>query len=188
MKKPKYIKLYEEFDLDQFLANPSANFGNSAEGEIEEGDWVKSYRGTGMVLKMNDEFAMVALKGSKGNVVKVPVFSLTKITRPEGSEPKDTADRLAAMAQTLGEYVAVIQGDEESEFVNNPDSVLDYIETEVLLDVINLIKADPDAASYPEYDDIVSKVALLLDLVRHTDPSTDERVHNILEKFYELSQ
>lgn len=188
MKKTKYIKLYEEFDLDQFLANPDAHFGNSAEGEIEEGDWVESYRGIGMLLKKDEEFGTVELDGSQGKVVKVPLFALKKAKRPEHRAAQDTQEKLKELADSMSEYVNALHTDDDSEFLNNPEAVLDYIESEVLLDIISWTKQDPDTGMYPEFDSVVSSVALLLDLVRNTDPSLDERVHNVLEKFYELSK
>ena len=188
MKKTKYIKLYEEFDLDQFLANPEEHFGNSTEGEIEEGDWVESYRGIGMLLKKDEEFGTVELDGSQGKVVKVPLFALKKAKRPEQRAARDTQAKLAELATSLSEYVNALHTDDESDFLNNPESVLNYIESEVLLDIISWTKQDPDTGLYPEYTTVVSSIALLLDLVRNTDPSLDERVHNVLEKLYEMSR
>jgi len=187
MKRLKYTKLFEEFDLDKFMENPEEHYGNSEEGEIEEGDWVTSYRGTGQVLKMDKDFARVELTGSKRHIVMVPVFALKKMKRPETENDFDTKEKLAEISQSLNQYIETVTPDEDSR-LNNPEAVVDWVESELLLDVISLSKRDPDTGSYPEYDSIVTQVALLMDIAMESDPDLSERAEAVLDKFYELSR
>jgi hypothetical protein len=185
----KYLKLFEDFDLDKFMENPDAEFDKNADSpEIEEGDWVSSYRGTGQLLRIDGEMAKVKLTGSKEMVVNVPVFALKKIARPEGKE-YNTAEEIDRINNELGDYIdAILPADEENATLNNPEAAVDYIEAELLLDVISLMRQDPDAGSYQEYDNIVTKVALLMDLAMEADPELTERCEAVLDKFYELSK
>ena len=53
----KYIKIYEDFDLDKFMQDPEAEFQKNEDNpEIEPGDYVTSYRGPGQVIDMDDNF------------------------------------------------------------------------------------------------------------------------------------
>jgi len=185
----KYLKLFEEFNLDKFLEDPDSQFmKNSDSPEIEEGDWVSSYRGTGQVLRLDGDMARVKLSGSKGAIAIVPMFALKKVDRPS-SKDYDTAGELERIHDTVSDYVnAILPDDEDTATINNPKSVVDYVESDLLLDVISLIKTDPDAGSYTEYDNIVTKVALLMDLAMEAEPSLTERATAVLDKFYELSK
>ena len=185
----KYLKLFEEFDLDRFMENPEAEFDkNSDSPEIEEGDWVSSYRGEGQVLRLDGEMAKVKLTGSKEVIATVPVFALKKIERPAGKQ-YNTAEEIDRIHSEISDYVdAILPADEEEATLNNPEAAVDYVESELLLDVISLMKQDPDAGAYPEYDNIVTKVALLMDLAMEADPELTERAEGVLDKFYELSR
>jgi hypothetical protein len=185
----KYLKLFEEFNLDKFLEDPESEFStNSDSPEVEEGDWVSSYRGTGQVLKLDGDMARVKLTGSKEVIAIVPVFALKKVDRP-GAKDYNTAGELERIHGTVSDYVnAILPDDEETATINNPESVVDYVESELLLDVISLMKQDPDAGAYMEYESIVTKVALLMDLAMEAEPSLTERATAVLDKFYELSK
>lgn len=185
----KYIKLFEDFDLDKFMQDPESHLGNPDSPEIEEGDWVSSYRGVGQVLKFEGEMARVKLEGSKEVIAIIPVFALKKIQRPDGKE-YNTAQELKRISGEVLNYADAILSDDEEEGVhmNNPEAVVDYVESELLLDVISLLKNDPDAGYYEEYSHIVTTVARLLDYAMEADPELSERAEAVLDKFYELSK
>ena len=185
----KYLKLFENFDLDKFMEDPDAEFAKNADSpEIEEGDWVTSYRGTGQLLRIEGDMARVKLSGSKEVVAIVPVFALKKVQRPDGKE-YNTAEEIEKIHNEIADYIdAILPADEEEATLNNPEAAVDYVESELLLDVISLMRQDPDAGSYLEYDNIVTKVALLMDLAMEADPELTERAEGVLDKFYELSK
>jgi hypothetical protein len=92
------------------------------------------------------------------------------------------------LIQSLDDYIQALAPDDEEERMNNPASVVDYIESEVLLDLISIIKKDPDAATYNEFDQIVTRVALLVDIAIEADPSLMRRAVAVQDKFYEMSK
>ena len=70
----KYIKIYEDFDLDKFMQDPEAEFQKNEENpEIEPGDYVTSYRGPGQVIDMDDDFIKIELLISRINEVFVTI-------------------------------------------------------------------------------------------------------------------
>ena len=92
------------------------------------------------------------------------------------------------LIQTLEDYIQALAPDDESERINNPESIVDYIESEVLLELISIVRKDPDAATYGEFDQIVTRVALLIDLAIEADSDLMERAVAVQDKFYELSK
>lgn len=184
----KYLKLFEAFDLDKFLDDPDSQMGNPDSPEIEIGDWTKSYRGVGQVYDIEDEYYVIQLSGSKRALAKVPKFAVTKVGKPDSEDYGNSIEQMESLIQTLDQYIQALAPEDEGETVNNPESVIDYIESEVLLDLISIIKKDPDAASYGEFDQIVTRVALLVDLAIEADPELMERAVAVQDKFYELSR
>jgi len=184
----KYLKLFEDFDLDKFLDDPNSQMGNPDSPEIEPGDWIKSYRGIGQVLDITEDFYRVQLTGSKTAVVNVPKFSATKVERPGKENYGDTLERLKSLIETLDEYIQALAPEEGEESINNPESVLDYIEQEVLLEMISMAKSDPDTGTYPEFDHVVTRVALLIDLIIEADPDLMERAVAVQDKFFEMAR
>jgi len=184
----KYLKLFEAFDLDKFLEDPNSQMNNPDSPEIEVGDWTKSYRGIGQVYDIEDSFYVVQLTGSKGSLVRVPKFAAEKVGNPDSEDYGNSIDQMSDLIKTLENYIKALAPDGEEERVNNPASVIDYIESEVLLDLISIIKKDPDAATYGEFDQIVTSVALLVDLAIEADPSLMRRAVAVQDKFYELSK
>jgi hypothetical protein len=184
----KYLKLFEDFDLDKFLDDPDSQMGDQDSPEIEPGDWIKSYRGIGQVLDITEDFYRVQLTGSKSAIVNIPKFSATKVGRPEKDEFSKTIDKMNELIQILDEYIQALAPEEGEETINNPESVLDYIEQDVLLELILLVKTDPDTGSYGEFDQIVTKVALLIDLIIEADPDLLNRAVAVQDKFYEMAK
>jgi hypothetical protein len=184
----KYIKLFEAFDLDKFLDDPNSQMGNPDSPEIEIGDWTKSYRGIGQVYDIEEDYYIIQLTGSKRALVKVPKFAVTKVGKPDSEDYGNSIDRMNDLIQSLDDYIQALAPDDEEERMNNPASVVDYIESEVLLDLISIIKKDPDAATYNEFDQIVTRVALLVDIAIEADPSLMRRAVAVQDKFYEMSK
>ena len=184
----KYIKLFEAFDLDKFLDDPDSQMGNPNSPEIEIGDWTKSYRGVGQVYDIEDDYYVIQLSGSKRQLVKVPKFAVTKVGKPDSEDYGNSIEQMNDLIQTLEDYIQALAPDDESERINNPESIVDYIESEVLLELISIVRKDPDAATYGEFDQIVTRVALLIDLAIEADSDLMERAVAVQDKFYELSK
>lgn len=184
----KYIKLFEAFDLDKFLEDPDSQMGNSASPDIEIGDWTKSYRGIGQVYDIEEDYYIIQLTGSTRALIKVPKFAITKVGKPNSEDYGNSIKQMDELIQTLSEYIQVLAPDEETNQINNPESIVDYIEAEVLLELILIIKKDPDAATYGEFDQIVTRVALLIDLAIEAEPNLMKRAVAVQDKFYELAK
>lgn len=191
----KYIKLFEEFDLDKFMENPEGYLDQTADetdnGEIEEGSCVTSYRGNGRVLSFDDkkEFAKVALFNSLKEIATVPFFSLKKVKCTEVNLPiEDVTKDLKQIQADVLKYTEIVhpEMDESPEHVN-AEAILNFVQ-EVLVDVLSMYKKDPKVTARVEYSDIVNGIALLADLARNEDPSIDDQIESILQKFYEISQ
>lgn len=183
----KYIKLFEEFDVNKFLNDPESEMGNNDSPEIEEGDWVSSYRGIGQVLQINGPMAKVKLQGSREAIVNVPKTALTKIEKQE-TTTYNTEEELDRIYTDVSDYVDTFSDEDGGISLNNPASVVDYVEGELLLDVISLSKKDPDSMTHSIFDNIVTKVAYLMDLVMEMEPELEDRATAVLDKFYELSK
>jgi hypothetical protein len=104
----KHLKLYEEFDLDRFLDNPEKELADDNSPEINVGNYVDSYRGKGQVLDIDSDFAKVELHNSKGNIVKVPVFALTKISHEDLTSAK-VGDSQAELAELVSTMITLTQ-------------------------------------------------------------------------------
>jgi hypothetical protein len=187
----KYIKLFEEFDLDQFMENPEQYLDQTEEDspEIEEGSCVTSYRGNGRVLSFDDkkEFAKVALFNSLKEIATVPFFSLKKVKCSEVNLPiEDVTQELKEISDKVIQYTEIVQpGFEEPDSVNS-DAILNFIQ-DVLIDVLSMYKKDPKVTRHEGYSHLVNGIALLADLARNADPAIDDRVEAILQKFFEIS-
>jgi hypothetical protein len=194
----KHILLYENFDLDKFMENPDEFFHDDSSPEIEEGDYVTSYRGTGQVLDIGPVFATLQLIDGPETQVKVPIENVTKITREEAMniiknkynsqrEIKGILDELQKFSDTVG----MTPDDEDDESMTvNLKATVDYLE-EILTDIISLKRRDPHTTSYQDYGNLVSLVARIAHFVMDQSQEDDElekRVASILDKFYEISE
>jgi hypothetical protein len=191
----KYVKLYEEFDLDAFMSNPEEYFHNDESDEIELGDYVTSYRGIGQVISMDSDFIKVQLIDGPKSVVKVPSDMAKKIKKAEAmeiaSKLPSTQNELRSLSDELANYIETISttNDDDIETISgNLESSVDYLE-EILIDVISLTQKDTYTTYYREYADLVSGIASLAHSIieKSADDSLKNRVDVILDKFYEIS-
>jgi hypothetical protein len=193
----KHVILYENFDLDKFMENPDEFFHDDSTPEIEEGDYVTSYRGTGQILDIGPVFATLQLIDGPETQVKVPLENITKITREEAmniiknkynsqKEIKGILDYLQKFSDTVG---MTSDDDDEGRSVNLKSTV-DYLE-EILTDIISLKRKDSHTTSYHDYGNLVSLVARIAHFVMDQSQGDDElqnRIASILDKFYEISE
>lgn len=183
----KYIKLYENFDLDRFMQDPDAEFQRNEDNpEIEPGDYVTSYRGAGQVIDMDDDFVKIELLDSSKKIVRVPRDLVTKTKKKEVyHDTQSHADEIAEIAQEVYQYSEMISPDGEDPMNVNSEAIAGFIE-DTLIEVLRMYKKDKNVTYLPGYDKLVTGIALIADIAENADPSVSDRVQAALEKFYEL--
>ena len=183
----KYIKLYEDFDLDKFMQDPEAEFQKNEENpDIEPGDYVTSYRGPGQVIDMDDDFIKVELLDSSKRIVRVPKDLVTKTKKKDVyHDNKSHAEEIAEIGEEVRQYAEIISPDGEDPMNVNVEAIAGFIEN-TLIDVLSMYKKDKNVTYLPGYDSIVNGIALIADIAEKADPSVSDRIQAALEKFYEL--
>lgn len=190
----KHLRMFEDFDLDKFMESPEDFFHDDSSPEIEEGDYITCYRGTGQVLGMDKIFANVQLFDGPKTMVKVPIENLTKITKEEAkrmaSQVVDSRKELKKILDQVNNFSDVVEttsdsGDEK--ISGNIESTLEYLE-DILLEILNLIKKDPYTVQYQDYSNLVGTVAKISHFIieQTGDHKIKDRASLILDKFYEL--
>ena len=191
----KFVKVYEDFDIDDFMQNPGTYFHSDDSDDIEDGDYITSYRGIGQILGREGDFLRIQLMDGPRNVVRVPYDMVRKIKRAEAEEAANalpqTKNELRKMSDELGKYTETIvtTDDDDNEILSGDiTSSIEYLES-ILIDVISLSKKDAYTTFYPEYSLLVSNVAELAQMILQTTPDETEQksVDVILDKFYEIS-
>jgi hypothetical protein len=191
----KHLKLYEEFDLDRFLDNPEKELADDNSPEINVGNYVDSYRGKGQVLDIDSDFAKVELHNSKGNVVKVPVFALTKISHEDltstsvGDSKAELAD-LVSQARQYNDYLESTEdydNDDEEDGVYsasqvNFDTLLAFIQ-DTTIEVISIKNNDSAYDTYSEYHELINLVGLIAGAIQRARPDLAEEVDAALDNF-----
>lgn len=192
----KHIRLYENFDLDAFMKDPDSYFHNDDSPEIEEGDYVSSYRGVGQVLSMDGDFIKVQLIDGPKSIVRVPRELVIKVAKADALQIAqsltNTRQELDELASDLQDYMdtMVSTNDEETKEVISGDlqASVKYLE-DILIDVLGLHKKDSYTTSYPQYSQLVSQIAIFAHLILEStdDEDIQNKVDVILDKFYEIS-
>lgn len=191
----KFIRIYEDFDVEGFMENPEEYFHNDESSEIEIGDYINSYRGTGQVVKIGPMFMEVRLFDGASSIVKVPKDMAKKITKKEAIEISkslpNTKRELEEMSTGMRNYLSsVVEEDENGNEIikGNLESAVKYLE-DILVDIIFLSNKDGYTSYYPEFANLISGVASLAHTIIESteDQETKSKVDMILDKFYELS-
>ena len=186
--KNKYVKLFEEFDLDSFLDNPN---GNSEGDEIQIGDHVKSPRGMGHVVDIRDQFAKVQLIGIETQVpATIPLSQLTKIDSSESDRVGDLGGEVEAIAHEAQEYLSQLKKmviDQDMELVSQTGGkILDFLE-DTLLDLMNMYKKNSNLPSLPQYGRLESIIAQLSDVAQEIDPELGDRIDAVYSQYADLT-
>lgn len=192
----KHLKLYEEFDLDRFLDNPEKELADDNSPEINVGNYVDSYRGKGQVLDIDSDFAKVELHNSKGNIVKVPVFALTKISHEDltsakvGDSQAELAD-LVSQARQYNDYLNSMEDydneeDDTEEVYSasqvNFDTLLAFIQ-DTVVEVISIKNNDSAYDTYSEYHELINLVGSIAGEIQRSRPDLADDVDSALENF-----
>ena len=186
--KTKYIKLFEEFDLDSFLDNPN---GNSEGDEIQIGDHVKSPRGVGQVIDIRDQFAKVQLSGVDTPVPStIPISQLTKVDQSESDGVGDLGAEVEAIAHEAQEYLDQLKKmvvDQDMTLVSQTgEKIIDFLE-DTLLDLMNMYKKNSNLTSLPQYGRLESIVAQLSHVAQEIDPELGDRIDVIYTQYADLT-
>lgn len=192
----KHIRLFENFDLDSFMKDPESYFHNDDSSEIEEGDYVSSYRGVGQVLSMDGDFIKVQLIDGPKSIVRVPRELVLKVAKADALQIAqsltNTRRDLEELSEDLQDYLEtmVSTNDEETKEIITGDleASVKYLE-DILIEVIGLQKKDSYTTSYPQYSNLVSLIATFAHLILESteEEEIQKRVDVILDKFYEIS-
>jgi hypothetical protein len=183
----KYIKVYEDFDLDRFMQDPDAEFQRNEENPgIEPGDYVTSYRGAGQVIDMDANFAKIELLDSSKKIVRVPIDLITKTKKVDVyQDNKSHAEEIAELGEEVRQYAEIISPDGEDPMNVNSGAIAGFIEN-TLIDILSMYKKDKNVTYLPGYEKVVNGIAILADIAEQADPSVSDRIQAALEKFYEL--
>lgn len=192
----RHIKIYESFNLEDFMKDPGSFFHNDDSPEIEIGDYVNSYRGVGQVLSMEGDFVKVQLIDGPKTIVRVPRELILKVSKADALQISqsltNTRRELDLLSSDLQDYLdtMVSTDDEETKEIITGDveASVKYLE-DILIDVIGLQKKDSYTTSYPQYSQLVSLIATFAHLILESTDDSDvqKRVDVILDKFYEIS-
>lgn len=191
----KYLKLYEEFDLDKFLEDPEGNIHDDDDPEIGPGDWVTSYRGIGQVLEIprEGELIKVQLVDGPKSIVRIPLEMATKIKKEEAkiasSRIPETTKELGEIANDLEIYSETIGAYEDNPSINDPESAIEFLE-EVLIKLIELKQKDPYTIYHKEYSTIIMNFGNLVDVIKDSteDSLLIRKIEKIDDDFYQLSE
>lgn len=191
----KYLKVYEEFDLNKFLEDPEGNIHDNENPEIGPGDWVSSYRGIGQVLETpkEGESVKIQLVDSPKSIVRVPLEMLSKIKKEEAeiasSKIPETTKELEEIANDLESYSESIGAYEDNPSIYDPESAIEFLE-EILIKLIELKQKDPYTIYHKEYSIIVMNFGNLVDVIKDStgDSFLIKRIEKIDDDFYQLSE
>lgn len=178
------------------MDDPDSGFHDDSNPNIEEGDWVNSYRGPGQLLSVFGDMAKVQLISGAQSIVTVPYGALRKISKSEAldasrrlpnvkKELKDILDQMTEYLEITTEDISA--GD--SRFTGDPKKAYEYMEN-TLLDMISLKNKDPYSPYYEEFGRIVSRVSLLCDLILDDTDDRDliKKISILQDKFHEISE
>jgi hypothetical protein len=192
----KYLKVYEDFDLDKFLEDPEGNIHDDSDPEIGPGDWITSYRGIGQVLEMprsSNGLVKVQLVNSAKSIVQVPLELATKIKKEEAeiasSRIPQTTKELEGISNDLDLYSESIGAYEDNPSINDPESATEFLE-EVLIKLIELKQKDPYTIYHKEYSSILMTFGNLVDVIISSteDQGLIRKIKKIDDDFYQLSE
>lgn len=181
----KHVKLFEDFDPFQFIENPEAELQKQESNpEIQEGDYVDTYRGKGRVISIDGDFSRIQLTDLSKAVIKVPTEMMKKIKKADvlPDSPK-IIDELRTILDAAKNYNNSI---EDTELVNNADALIGFLE-ETLTDVISLHKADRSIVRTEEYDELISEVARLVYIAQESAPEMKDRLDSIISAFSKIA-
>ena len=194
--KLSHVKMYENFDLDKFMEDPSGNIHDDDNPEIEIGDWTTSYRGVGQVMdlpKSGEGLATVQLVDSPKSIIKVPSDKLTKIKKEEAEKAinriPDTVREIEKLSSEIEGYLEVIGAYESDDiYLPDVDLAIELLE-DMIIEIIDLKKKDPYLVYHKEYSSIIFGFSTLADAIKNSteDRRILDRLQRIEDNFEDIS-
>jgi hypothetical protein len=169
-----YIKTFENFETDSFDKSP-----------IQPGDYVTSYRGNGQLIEFDGEFAKIRLLDSSNRTVKVPIFAVSKIDKPDLEDQPATVEELTKLYADVQHYVKIVDEIDQDYGSVRPEKLVEFME-DILIDVIRLQQKDRNTYFLEEYDYILDGIANIANHTKQRDPSLASHIDKILDKFENL--
>jgi hypothetical protein len=169
-----YIKTFENFETDSFDKSP-----------IQPGDYVTSYRGNGQLIEFDGEFAKIRLLDSSNRTVKVPIFAVSKIDKPDLEDQPATVEELTKLYTDVQHYVKIVDEVDQDYGSIRPNKLVEFME-DILIDVIRLQQKDRNTYFLEEYDYILDGIANIANHAKQMDPSLGSHIDKILDKFENL--
>lgn len=195
----KNIKIYEDFDIEEFLEDPGKFMHDDSDPNIDIGNYVDSYRGPGQVVGSEGNFWLVRLLDRSQKQVKVPKDSVTKMKKEDAysivkrSSSVDVAEEINAISDDMGRFIeANMQDDPEAEigfvFTGDTEKSFEYIE-DALVNLIALRKKDSYLNTKTEYARLLSYMAFLFEEIavrEEGNPAVERRIDAIIKKIGEI--
>lgn len=182
----KHLKLFEDFDPFKFMENPESELQKQeVDSEIQEGDYVDTYRGKAQVLSIDGDFSRVQLLGQSKSIVKVPTDMMTKIKRADVkiSSNEESLQEIKEIVADARRYNSII---DDEEAVHNIEAVVHFLES-ALTDILSIYRRDPSISKTPEYDEFLTEAARLVYIVQqNSSEEMQERVQAIVSAFEKI--
>jgi hypothetical protein len=169
--KMKHIKLFEDFDLDNFLENPEEEIHGDLD-TVDVGSYVNTYRGPGQIIDSSGNFWVIEpIASSSVKNFKVPKDGVEKMVlddvkkmKSSASSSVNTARELESLNSDIENFMEGSISDEDGEwkYRGNIETAIEFIE-EIIVDLHSLNKRDSDMKFTDSFSKVVSNLAILFD-------------------------
>jgi hypothetical protein len=167
----RHIKIYEDFDLDKFLEDPSREI-HGDDDVIDIGSYVNSYRGPGQVIDLDGNFWVIQPIGSSSDrSFRIPKESAEKMKLEDAqklvsasSSASNTKAEIDKINSDVEDFMEGSISDEDGEwkYRGNLNTAIEFIE-EIVVDLYSLNKRDSNMKFTDSFAKLISNLAILFD-------------------------
>ena len=167
----RHIKIYEDFDLDKFLEDPSREI-HGDDDVIDIGSYVDSYRGPGQVIDSDGNFwVLQPIASSSDRSFKIPKDSAEKMKLEDvqklvsaTSSASNTKAELEKIYSDVEDFMEGSISDEDGvwKYRGNLNTAIEFIE-EIVVDLYSLNKRDSSMKFTESFAILLSNLAILFD-------------------------
>jgi len=167
----RHIKIYEDFDLDKFLEDPSREI-HGDDDVIDIGSYVNSYRGPGQVIDLDGNFWVIQPIGSSSDrSFRIPKESAEKMKLEDvqklvsaSSSASNTKAEIDKINSDIEDFMEGSISDEDGEwkYRGNINTAIEFIE-EIVVDLYSLNKRDSNMKFTDSFAKLISNLAILFD-------------------------
>jgi hypothetical protein len=167
----RHIKIYEDFDLDKFLEDPSREI-HGDDDVIDIGSYVNSYRGPGQVIDLDGNFWVIQPIGSSSDrSFRIPKESAEKMKLEDAqklvsasSSASNTKSEIDKINSDVEDFMEGSISDEDGEwkYRGNLNTAIEFIE-EIVVDLYSLNKRDSNMKFTDSFAKLISNLAILFD-------------------------